>query len=607
MRLLFLFLTALLIGGPTTPADLPVVVANDNRTPAGILENGVLTIRLVVANARWYPENPGGSFTDLPVFAEEGKAPQIPGPLIRVPQGTEIRATIRNALSDSTIRLGGFQSRPAEGRDSIVLGPGELVEATFRVDAAGTYLYWARSSRKGGETDQLAGAIVVDAPGARTDDRILVINIWSMSIDSTAFRNALAINGKSWPYTERIETTVGDTVRWRVLNGSVRNHPMHLHGFFYDISSRGDGLLDSLYTDEQHRMVVTETLRGRHTMAMTWVPEQVGNWLFHCHLSFHVIPEARLDPPEGDHALMSGDIGEHMAGLVMGISVRPRAGDVAPVRINPRKLSVYVQEGPPPGDAQRAMSFVIPPDGKPPTLNVVRVPGDMLILTRGVPTDVTVHNRLSEPTSIHWHGLELESWSDGVPGWSGQGPRVAPPIAPGDSFTAHLSLKRAGTFIYHTHLNDIEQITSGLYGALIVLEPGKTFDPTRDFVFVGGWDGVGEDPDESNPMVVNGVHEEPALELQVGATYRFRFINIAPAGNFSFQIRWGSEFAEWKPIAKDGGDLPPFQAIPRRALIRLFAGETADAEFTPSEPGEYLLIAPGGQGKNHYQRAIIVR
>jgi FtsP/CotA-like multicopper oxidase with cupredoxin domain len=605
VRLLFLFLAALLIGGPTTPADLPVVVANDNRTPAGVLENGVLTIRLVVTNARWYPENPGGSFTDVPVFAEEGKAPQIPGPLIRVPQGTEIRATIRNALLDSTVTLRGFQSRPAEGRDSVVLDPGGSAEVTFNADAAGTYLYWARSSRKGGETEQLAGAIVVDAPGARTDDRIFVINIWSMSIDSTAFRNALAINGKSWPYTERVETTVGDTVRWRVLNGSVRNHPMHLHGFFYDISSRGDGLLDSVYTDEQHRMVVTETLRGRHTMALTWVPEQPGNWLFHCHLSFHVIPEARLDAPEGNHAVMSGNIGEHMAGLVMGIAVRPRPGDMAPVRNNTRKLSVYVQEGPPPGNAKRAMSFVISPEGTPPAPDVVRVPGDMLVLTRGVPTDVTVHNRLSEPTSIHWHGLELESWSDGVPGWSGNGPRVAPPIAPGDSFTAHLSLKRAGTFIYHTHLNDIEQITSGLYGALIVLEPGKTFDPTRDFVFVGGWDG--EESLEVNPMVVNGVNEEPALELQVGETYRFRFINIAPAGNFGFQIRRGSEFAEWRPIAKDGGDLPPSQTITGRALVRLFAGETADAEFTPSEPGEYLLIAPGGQGKNHYQRAIIVR
>jgi len=605
VRLLLLFLTVLLVGGPTTRDELPVVVANDNREAAGVLEDGVLTIRLAVTSARWYPGDSGGAFTDIPVFAEEGKAPQIPGPLIRVPRGTEIRATIRNALPDSTITLWGFQTRPAEGSDSVVLGPGTSQEVTFRVDTEGTFLYWARSTLARQETEQLAGALVVDPPEGRTDDRIFVMNIWSIPIDSTGGRNALAINGKSWPYTERIETTVGDTVRWRVLNASLRNHPMHLHGFFYDISSRGNGLLDSLYTDDQHRMVVTETLRRRHTMALTWVPEQVGNWLFHCHLAFHVIPEAQLDPPEGNHAVMSGDIGEHMAGLVMGISVRPRPGDVAPVRNNPRKLSVYVQEGAPPGAAKRAMSFVVSPDGKPPTPNVVRVPGDMLILTRGVPTDVTVHNRLPESTSIHWHGLELESWSDGVPGWSGQGPRVAPPIQPGDSFTAHLSLKRAGTFMYHTHLNDIEQITSGLYGALIVLEPGRTFDATRDFVFVGGWDGTGSP--EGSPMVVNGVRQEPPLELRMGETYRFRFINIAPAGSFSFQIKQKERFAEWRPIAKDGGDLPPSQAISGRALIRLFAGETADAEFTPGEPGEYQLLAPDGRGTNLYQRTLIVR
>ena len=46
------------------------------------------------------------------------------------------------------------------------------------------------------------------------------------------------------------------------------------------------------------------------------------------------------------------------------------------------------------------------------------------------------------------------------------------PIAPGDSFTAEFTPPRPGTFIYHSHAHELVQIQGGLYGALIVVEPG---------------------------------------------------------------------------------------------------------------------------------------
>jgi FtsP/CotA-like multicopper oxidase with cupredoxin domain len=608
MRYLLVCLSALAASGPPGPANLPVVEANDNVAPAGTLTDGVLRLDLVVTMARWYPEDSGGSYTDIPVFAEVGKRPEIPGPLIRVPVGTELRISLRNDLPDSSLTLFGFQSRPATAPEQIVVRPGETRAITFRVDVPGTFLYAARSAaippRGRRETEQLAGALIVDPPGGRTDDRVWVMNIWSLRQPDGRLREALAINGKSWPWTERFEATVGDTVRWRVLNGSRRAHPMHLHGFFFSVDSRGTGLTDTLYTEAERRTVVTETTLGRQTMTMTWVPEEPGNWLFHCHLTFHVDAEARLDPPEAHHASSSGDMSEHMAGLVLGIRVRPRPGDVPVARVNPRKVSVHVLQGPAPADTSlpAPISFLLPRNGREPAASDVRVPGDMLLLTRGEPTDVTVHNRLSEPTSIHWHGLELESWSDGVPGWSGHGSTIAPPIAPGDSLTARLSLRRAGTFMYHTHMNDVEQITAGLYGPLIVLEPGQAWDPTRDFVFTGGLNGK-----PFPNLVVNGVREEPPLELVAGETYRFRFINITPAGAYSFQIRRNGELASWRPIAKDGADLPAHQAVPGPALMRIFNGETFDAAFTPAEPGTYLLFAPAIDTLKFYQRQLIVR
>lgn len=607
MRYLLACLSALAASGTPGPATLPVVMANDNRTPAGTLKDGVLHLDLVVTMARWYPEDSGGSYTDIPVFAEVGKRPEIPGPLIRVPVGTELRISLQNDLPDSSLTLFGFQSRPATEPEEIVVRAGETRAITFRVDVQGTFLYAARSAaipaRGRRETEQLAGALIVDPPGGRTDDRVWVMNIWSQRQPDGRLREALAINGKSWPWTERFQTTVGDTVRWRVLNGSRRGHPMHLHGFFFRVDSRGTGLTDTIYTEAEQRTVVTETTLGRETMTMTWVPEEPGNWLFHCHLTFHVVAEARLDPPDAHHAQGGGGAEEHMAGLVLGIQVRPRPGDVPVARVNPRKVSVYVLQGSPPDSTLPApISFLLPRNGREPQASEVRVPGDMLLLTRGEPTDVTVHNRLSQPTSIHWHGLELESWSDGVPGWSGKGATIAPSIPPGDSLTARLSLRRAGTFIYHSHVNDVEQVTAGLYGPLIVLEPNRAWDPTHDFVFTGGYNGK-----PFPNLFVNGVHEEPPLELLAGETYRFRFINITPAGGLSFQIRRDGELASWRPIAKDGADLPAHQAVPRPAIMRIFSGETFDAAFTPAEPGTYLLFAPAPDTLNFYQRRLIVR
>ena len=186
---------------------------------------------------------------------------------------------------------------------------------------------------------------------------------------------------------------------------------------------------------------------------------------------------------------------------------------------------------------------------------------------------------------MHWHGLELESWSDGVAGWSGAGDRVAPEIQPGDSFTARLTLRRAGTFIYHTHLNDLEQLTSGLYGAIVVLEPGRRFRPRHRPRLRGrvGW------PSDPAHIVINGDSVAPPLELAAGVTHRFRFVNIGMAVRLRFSLAADSGLAVWRPVAKDGFDLPPRQAQPVPAAMVLAVGETADAAFLADSPGVYRL------------------
>ncbi|HEU5040904.1 MAG TPA: multicopper oxidase domain-containing protein, partial [Gemmatimonadales bacterium] len=476
--------------------------------------------------------------------------------------------------------------------DSLSLQPGASASVTFAVGEPGTYAYWAAfgpSLHRPGidpEHEQLGGAFVVDPPGGSPPDRIMVINSWGTALDSIRYRRALTINGRSWPYTERIEATVGDSVRWRVVNASRRGHPMHLHGFYFRLDGLGNGLADTTLAPGQRPMVVTQSMRPFQTMALTWVPERRGNWLFHCHIGFHVVPDSRLDPPPPEsHDRMAHDPTVHMAGLVVGIAVRPAPGAVEPGRETARRLHLFVQEGPRRGRAPRAMSYVLQRGARTPASDSIEAGSSLLVLTRGEPTDIVVVNRLAEPAAIHWHGIELESYSDGVAGWSGSGDLLAPSIQPGDSFVARLTLPRAGTFIYHTHMNDIEQLTSGLYGGLVVLEPGQRLERGRDHVFVAGWDGDGSPPH----LLVNGDSLPSPLHLAAGVSHRLRLVNIGAATRWPFSLRRDTSLVTWRMRARDGAELPPTQALTVPSLAWLDVGETRDVEFVPA-PGRYRLV-----------------
>jgi FtsP/CotA-like multicopper oxidase with cupredoxin domain len=420
-------------------------------------------------------------------------------------------------------------------------------------------------------------------------------------VDSANYRNALAINGRSWPYTERIHATVGDTIRWRLINATWRPHPMHLHGFYYSIDASGDGLRDSLYRREDRRLVVTEDMRPFETRSVSWSPDRPGNWLFHCHIGFHVVPDTRLDPPAADsHDRMAHDPGVHMAGLVLGITVDPRELAALPAVVG-RRERLFIQEGARHRLAPRTMAFVLQ-RGAVPEPDSIEVPSSLLLLTRGQSTDMVITNRLKEPSAIHWHGIELGSYSDGVAGWSGAGTALAPSIQPGDSFVAHLILPRAGTFIYHTHMNDLEQLTSGLFGAIVVLEPGKPFDPTTDHVYVAGWDGPADPPD----VVVNGDTTAKPLSMRAGVDQRFRLVNISPAASLQFAIYRDTSVVTWRALAKDGADLPLSQATTRPARQFVQVGETYDFTFR-ADPGEYRLVAIlRGTTKQVFRQALVV-
>ncbi len=81
------------------------------------------------------------------------------------------------------------------------------------------------------------------------------------------------------------------------------------------------------------------------------------------------------------------------------------------------------------------------------------------------------------------------------------------------------------------------------------------------------------------------------MDLSAGRTYRLRLININPDWRVIFSLMSDSALVNWRPIAKDGADLPSAQRGERSAYLLTGPGETADFEFTPTTPGELRLEA----------------
>jgi FtsP/CotA-like multicopper oxidase with cupredoxin domain len=553
----------------------------------------------------WRPEGETGPGLDIAAFGEVGRALQVPGPLIRVPAGTEIRVSLHNSLARRLV-VRGLHDRPGGEPDSLPLGPGETQEVRFHASTPGTYFYWGRTiddrpAKEPGLTEdsQLLGALIVDPPSAPALDRVIVMTMWIHPADTALplgrRREVLAMNGLSWPHTERLVYAVGDSVRWRVINGSAGLHPMHLHGFYFQVDSRGTSSADTVYAPAARRLAVTEFMERGTTMTLRWTPTRPGNWLFHCHLIAHISPLGRLQPGE-PHSHTAGSVPNHafdeMGGLVMGIRVSGRVQGFDTFRPPPppRALRLYAQERRNYFGSAAGYGFVLQEGSTPPAPDSIRIPGTPIVLRRDEPVAISVVNRTDGFVTVHWHGIELDSYYDGVGDWSG-GPDpagTAVPIAPGDSFLVRFTPRRPGTFIYHTHQDESQQLASGLYGPLVVLPPAPaTRDTATDLVFLVGRGG----PGLQAPPLLNGSTAPAPLDWKVGTTYRLRLINITPSDRERVVLLADSVVQEWRAFAKDGADLPVQQASVRRAVQSLGAGETYDFEFTPTAARDLSLAA----------------
>ncbi len=621
-----LLIAGFMNNAPAHRGVLPVVRANPNTERAGVLRNGVLTVSIDATLAQWRFSEHRPAMS-LATFAETGKAPQMPGPFVRVTAGTALRLVLHNSLAKplSFVVPAALHGGPdrINAMDSVIVAAGATDTLWARATVPGAYVYHGALpdgvTRVSHIAGALVGAIVVDSANApaRSHDRVFVImateDSASAACDDTTTVNPLTechgrrfmytINGTQWPNTDRIHATAGDSLHWRVINGSAQVHPMHLHGFYYRVDALAGPLVEPTTRPVPGQLVVTQLLEPLSSMSMTWSPDRAGNWLFHCHFSLHNASYAMLATTEDPDM-------RDMVGLIIGTIVAPRPGVVAAGAPRAsRHLRLVAERG---AGASRAGTEIVPPmrfvleeHGERTDTRVDWSPE--INLVRGVPVAITIVNHLDQPTTVHWHGIEVEdSYADGVPGFSGDGTHVTPLIAPGDSFVARFTPPRSGTFMYHAHFDEMREELAGLEGALIVRDSDAPPGPDDHLIFLKGSPG-----NRAHPLEINGHANPDTIMLRLGHPARLRFMNLGsgvggavPA--FSLTARPDSAslvtrdtmLVLWRPVAKDAFDLPASATAPRLADQTISVGETYDFEYTPEARGT-LRLEVRGAGANH--------
>jgi len=218
-----------------------------------------------------------------------------------------------------------------------------------------------------------------------------------------------------------------------------------------------------------------------------------------------------------------------------------------------------------------------------------RVHGPTIEVVEGDRCRFYVTNKLSEPTSLHWHGVILPSGMDGVGGLTQRY------IRPGETFRYEFTFQHAGTFMYHPHVDEMTQIALGMTG-MIVVHPRRVprgRRPARDYaIMLHEWQ-VPIGAARPNPLAMSDFNvltmnakafpgTEP-LVAETGELVRVRFGNLSPMEHHPIHLHGHS----FKVVETDGGPVPQGAQWPETTVL-VPVGSARAIEFA-ANPGDWAF------------------
>jgi FtsP/CotA-like multicopper oxidase with cupredoxin domain len=235
------------------------------------------------------------------------------------------------------------------------------------------------------------------------------------------------------------------------------------------------------------------------------------------------------------------------------------------------------------------------------------VPGPELRASQGDRLRVTLVNHLPAATTIHWHGVRVPDAEDGVAGVTQDA------VRPGGAYTYEFVARDAGTFWYHSHQDTANQLTTGLFGALMV-EPREGPAADRDYSLVfhespgraiigPGLQGLAEYVGQAfsgQAAAVDGTTGDLRLDARPGERVRLRLIGALQGEQFGPLMMLGEPLelvafgACYQVVAIDGTDLNAPACIgPER--LRLGIGQRYDLAFVMPASGVVRIVDTRGR------------
>ena len=213
------------------------------------------------------------------------------------------------------------------------------------------------------------------------------------------------------------------------------------------------------------------------------------------------------------------------------------------------------------------------------------VPGPTIEINEGDRVRIIFHNKLPEPTTIHWHGLEVPLNMDGAPFIS------QPPVEPGGMFTYEFTLNQNGTFFYHSH--GAMQEMMGMIG-LFIIHPKKPNTPhchkdfgliLQEFALLPNNPVPNSLAMEFNWLTINGKAGPATTPMIVkqGERIRIRMVNLG-MDHHPMHVH-GNQFYV---TGTEGGRIPQTAWFPGNTVL-VGVAQARDIEFDAVYPGEWML------------------
>ncbi len=304
-------LTATAIGAAVMTAKNASAQAKPNYTPVVTPNGSTLPYTVAADGAKeWHltAEPVKREFAKGMIVNAWGYNGSTPGPTIEAVEGDRVRIFVHNKLPERTsVHWHGILL--PNGMDGVAglnqphIEPGETYVYEFTLKQHGVFMYHPHSDEMVQMAMGMMGFFVIHpkAPEAKIDRHFLImLHTWFVAPGTATPNpnimndfNLFTFNSRVWPGTDPLVIKKGERVRISLGNLSMDSHPIHIHGYNYELVGTDGGMIPK---SARYR-VTTENVPVGTTRTLEFVADEPGDWAFHCHKSHHTMNAMNHDIP----------------------------------------------------------------------------------------------------------------------------------------------------------------------------------------------------------------------------------------------------------------------------------------------------------------------